>query len=62
MSCDYCTSGKNMMRGGWSYVSVDKDDDVYCIYYSDGYHEVPQIRFGFVLCAESGPQRSSKTA
>lgn len=37
MSCDYCTSGKNMMRDSCSDVSVGKDDDVYRIYYSDGY-------------------------
>ena len=37
MSCDYCTSGKNMMRDSCSDVSVGKVDDVYYICYSDGY-------------------------
>lgn len=36
MSCEYCTSDKNMMRDSCSDVSVGKVDDVYRIYYSDG--------------------------
>lgn len=36
MSCDYCTSGKNMMRDSCSDVSVGKVDDVYRIYYFSG--------------------------
>lgn len=37
MSCEYCTSDKNMMRDSCSDVSLGKNDDVYRIYYSDGY-------------------------
>ena len=56
MSCDYCCGEKNMMRGGWSDVSVGKDDDVYRIYYSDGYRggSTEPIRF-CPMCGERFP-------
>ena len=57
MSCDYCTSGKNMMRDSCSDVSVGKDDDVYRIYYSDGYRggATEPIRF-CPMCGERFPE------
>ena len=57
MSCDYCTSDKNMMRDSWSDVSVGKDDDVYRIYYSDGYRggATEPIRF-CPMCGERFPE------
>lgn len=57
MSCDYCTSGKNMMRESWSDVSIGKVDDVYSIFYSDGYHAgaTEPIRF-CPMCGERFPE------
>ena len=57
MSCDYCTSGKSMMRDSWSDVSIGKDDDVYRIYYSDGYRggATEPIRF-CPMCGERFPE------
>lgn len=37
MSCEYCMSDKNMMHDSCSDVSIGKNDDVYRIYYLDGY-------------------------
>ena len=56
MSCDYCTSDKNMMRDSYSDVSIGKVDDVYRIYYSDGYRggSTEPIRF----CPMCGDQLS----
>lgn len=47
MSCEYCTSGNNMMRESCSDVSVGEVDGVYRIYYSDGYRggSTEPIRF-----------------
>ena len=57
MSCEYCTSDKNMMRDSCSDVSLGKDDDVYRIYYSDGYRwgATEQIRF-CPMCGERFPE------
>lgn len=57
MSCDYCTSGKNMMRESCSDVNVGKVDDVYRIYYSDGYRggSTEPIRF-CPMCGERFPE------
>ncbi len=57
MSCEYCTSGKNMMRDSCSDVSLGKDDDVYRIYYSDGYRwgVTEPIRF-CPMCGERFPE------
>lgn len=57
MSCEYCTSDKNMMRDSCSDVSVGKDDDVYRIYYSDGYRwgATEPIRF-CPMCGERFPE------
>lgn len=56
MSCDYCTRDKNMMRDSCSDVSIGKDDDVYRIYYSDGYRggSTEPIRF-CPMCGEQFP-------
>lgn len=56
MSCEYCTRDKNMMRDSWSDVSIGKDDDVYRIYYSDGYRggATEPIRF-CPMCGERFP-------
>lgn len=56
MSCDYCTRDKNMMRDSCSDVSIGKDDDVYRIYYSDGYRggATEPIRF-CPMCGERFP-------
>lgn len=57
MSCEYCTSDKNMMRDSCSDVSLGKDDDVYRIYYSDGYRcgATEPIRF-CPMCGERFPE------
>lgn len=57
MSCDYCTRDKNMMRDSCSDVSLGKDDDVYRIYYSDGYRwgATEPIRF-CPMCGELFPE------
>lgn len=57
MSCDYCTSGKNMMRESCSDVSIGKVDDVYYICYSDGYRAgaTNPIRF-CPMCGERFPE------
>lgn len=57
MSCDYCTSDKNMMRDSCSDVSIGKADDVYRIYYSDGYRwgATEPIRF-CPMCGERFPE------
>ncbi len=57
MSCDYCTSGKSMMRDSCSDVSIGKVDDVYCICYSDGYRAgaTNPIRF-CPMCGERFPE------
>lgn len=57
MSCDYCCGGKNMMRDSCSDVSIGKDDDVYRIYYSDGYRggATEPIRF-CPMCGERFPE------
>lgn len=57
MSCDYCTSDKNMMRDSCSDVSIGKVDDVYRIYYSDGYRwgATEPIRF-CPMCGERFPE------
>lgn len=57
MSCDYCTRDKNMMRDSCSDVSVGKVDDVYRIYYSDGYRggATEPIRF-CPMCGERFPE------
>ena len=57
MSCDYCCGGKNMMRDSCSDVSIGKDDDVYRIYYSDGYRggATNPIRF-CPMCGERFPE------
>ena len=56
MSCDYCTSSKSMMRDSWSDVSIGKVDDVYRIYYSDGYRggSTEPIRF-CPMCGDQLP-------
>lgn len=56
MSCDYCTSGKNMMRDSCSDVSVGKVDDVYRIYYFSGSRlgSTEPIRF-CPMCGEQFP-------
>ena len=56
MSCDYCTSGKNMMRDSCSDVSIGKVDGVYRIFYSDGYRggSTEPIRF-CPMCGERFP-------
>lgn len=56
MSCEYCMSDKNMMRDSCSDVSVGKVDDVYRIYYSDGYRggSTEPIRF-CPMCGEQFP-------
>lgn len=56
MSCDYCTSGKSMMRDSCSDVSIGKVDDVYYICYSDGYRAgaTNPIRF-CPMCGERFP-------
>ena len=57
MSCEYCTSDKNMMRDSCSDVSLGKNDDVYRIYYSDGYRwgATEPIRF-CPMCGERFPE------
>lgn len=57
MSCDYCTSGKSMMRDSCSDVSIGKVDDVYYICYSDGYRAgaTNPIRF-CPMCGERFPE------
>ena len=57
MSCDYCTSGNNMMRESCSDVSVGEVDGVYRIYYSDGYRggSTEPIRF-CPMCGEPFPE------
>lgn len=57
MSCEYCTRDKNMMRDSRSDVSLGKDDDVYRIYYSDGYRwgATEPIRF-CPMCGERFPE------
>ncbi len=57
MSCEYCTRDKNMMRDSCSDVSLGKDDDVYRIYYSDGYRwgATEPIRF-CPMCGERFPE------
>lgn len=57
MSCDYCCGGKSMMRDSCSDVSIGKDDDVYRIYYSDGYRggATNPIRF-CPMCGERFPE------
>ena len=57
MSCDYCCGDKNMMRDSCSDVSIGKDDDVYRIYYSDGYRggATEPIRF-CPMCGERFPE------
>lgn len=57
MSCDYCRGNKNMMRDSCSDVSIGKDDDVYRIYYSDGYRggATEPIRF-CPMCGERFPE------
>lgn len=57
MSCDYCTSGKNMMRDSYSDVKIGKVYDVYRIYYSDGPHwrTTEPIRF-CPMCGEQFPE------
>ena len=57
MTCEYCTSDKNMMRDSCSDVSLGKDDDVYRIYYSDGYRwgATEPIRF-CPMCGERFPE------
>lgn len=57
MSCDYCTGGKNMMRDSCSDVSIGKVDDVYRIYYSDGYRggSTEPIKF-CPMCGEQFPE------
>lgn len=57
MSCDYCCGDKNMMRDSCSDVSLGKVDDVYRIYYSDGYRwgATEPIRF-CPMCGERFPE------
>lgn len=57
MSCEYCTSDKNMMRDSCSDVSIGKVDDVYRICYSDGYRggATEPIRF-CPMCGERFPE------
>ena len=56
MSCDDCTSGKNMKRDKCSDVSIGEVDGVYRIFYSDGYRggATEQIRF-CPMCGEPFP-------
>lgn len=56
MSCEYCTSDKNMMHDSCSDVSIGKVDGVYRIYYSDGYRggATEPIRF-CPMCGERFP-------
>lgn len=57
MSCEYCMSDKNMMRDSCSDVSIGKNDDVYRIYYLDGYRggATEPIRF-CPMCGERFPE------
>ena len=56
MSCDYCTSDKNMMHDSCSNVSVGKVDDVYRIYCFFGPHfgSTGPIRY-CPMCGERFP-------
>ena len=57
MSCGYCYGGKSMTRDSCSEVSIDKEKDVYRIFYADGYRcgLTNPIRF-CPMCGERFPE------